>query len=169
MDAEPGARRRGKSIVVSLETFDGGKTWKSTTHSSYGIPAEMKLTDNAFAMVLLEYKGNYSVPSDLVKVRFAVKAVASVFSEQDRAVTDFQMLPNGETFLAAVATPGNSNQVPIPGKLRMMRSKNLKVWVEMDADYRAVAQRVVISAADPQHIWVATDTGMILNLVETKN
>ncbi len=105
LDAEPGVPRRGKSIVVSLETFDGGKTWKSTTHSSYGIPSEMKLTDNAFAMVLLEYKETYSVPSDLVRVKFAVKAVASVFSEQDRAVTDFQMLPNGETFLAAVATP----------------------------------------------------------------
>jgi hypothetical protein len=169
MDAEPGMRRRGKSIVVSLETFDGGRTWKSTTHSSYGIPSEMKLTADAFAMVLLEYTQTYNVPSDLVKVKFAVKAAASVFSEHDRAVTDFQMLPNGEAFLAAVATPGNSNQVPVPGKLKILRSKNLKLWIEMDADYRAIAQRAVISAADAHHIWVATDTGMILNLVETKN
>jgi Photosynthesis system II assembly factor YCF48 len=169
MDPEQSARTHRKSIIVGLETFDAGKTWKPTTHTAAGTPAQLKLADDGVALVLLEYKDAYSVPSSLVTVKFAVKAAASVFTEPDRAVTDFLTLPNGEAFLAAVATPGNSNQVPIPGKLKILRSKNLKVWIEMDADYRAVAQRAVIAAADARHIWVATDTGMILNLVETQN
>jgi len=40
------------------------------------------------------------------------------------------------------------------------------VWREMDVDYRAVAQAAVVAAVDVHHIWVATDTGAILGLVE---
>jgi hypothetical protein len=71
--------------------------------------------------------------------------------------------------LAAVEPPGKSNQVPIPGKLKILKSSNLKVWLEMDVDYRAVGQRAILAAPDDRHIWVATDTGMILNLVDTGN
>jgi len=38
----------------------------------------------------------------------------------------------------------------------------LENWTEMSVDYRAVARRAMISGPDPQHVWVATDTGMIL-------
>jgi hypothetical protein len=170
MDPLQGAHRRErKSIVLGLETYDGGKNWKPISASAYGSLAEMKLVKDGFLLALFQYKESYTVPTDLVRVKFGLKPGGSVFSERDRAVTDFLMLPGGDTVVAAVATPGNSNQVPIPGKLKMLRSKNLKVWVEMDADYRAVAQRAVLAAADAHHIWVATDTGMILNLVETEN
>jgi hypothetical protein len=170
IDPQQGARRRErKSIVVGIETFDGGKSWKSSTAGAYGSLAEMKLLSTGAALVLFQYKDTYLVPSDLLKVRVGLKSPESVFSEHDRAVTDFLLLPAGDTFVASVATPGNSNQVPIPGKLKILRSKNLKVWVEMDADYRAVAQRAVLAAVDAHHVWVATDTGMILNLVETGN
>ena len=32
-------------------------------------------------------------------------------------------------------------------------------------DYRAVAHSVIIAGPDEQHLWIATDTGMILKLV----
>jgi len=170
IDPQQGARRRErKSIVVGIETFDGGKSWKSNTATAYGSLAEMRLLSNGAALVLFQYKDTYTVPSDLLKVKVGLKSPESVFSEHDRAVTDFLLLPAGDTFVASVVPPGNSNQVPIPGKLKILRSKNLKVWVEMDADYRAVAQRAVLAAVDAHHVWAATDTGMILNLVETGN
>jgi len=74
------------------------------------------------------------------------------------------VLPDGGALIASVEPPGNSNQVPIPGKLKILRSKNLTLWEEMDVDYRADAQRAIIAAPDAQHAWVATDTGMILAL-----
>jgi hypothetical protein len=170
IDPQQGARwRERKSIVVGIETFDGGKSWKSNTATAYGSLAEMKLLSTGAALVLFQYKDTHAVPSDVLKVKVGLKSPESVFSEHDRAVTDFLLLPAGDTFVAAVVPPGNSNQVPIPGKLKILRSKNLKVWVEMDADYRAVAQRAVLAAVDAHHVWVATDTGMILNLVETGN
>jgi hypothetical protein len=170
LDPQQGAwRRERKSIVVGLETSDGGKAWKSTTATTYGSLAEMKLLSNGTALVLFQYKESYRVPSDVLRVKVGLKSPESVFSEHDRAVTDLLVLPAGDTFIASVATPGPSNQVPIPGKLKILRSNNLKLWIEMDADYRAVAQRAILAAADAHHIWVATDTGMILNLAETEN
>jgi hypothetical protein len=38
----------------------------------------------------------------------------------------------------------------------------------MEVDYRAVAQHAVLSGPDAHHLWVATDTGMILGLIDTK-
>ena len=40
------------------------------------------------------------------------------------------------------------------------------VWQEMEVDYRAVAQVATIAVADAHHIWVVTDTGAILGLME---
>jgi hypothetical protein len=34
----------------------------------------------------------------------------------------------------------------------------------MQVDYRAVARRVILATAGPDHVWAATDTGMILKL-----
>ena len=91
----------------------------------------------------------------------------TIFEERNRAVTDVALLADDSAILAAVEPSGNSNQVPIPGKLKMLRSGDLKTWQEMEVDYRVVAQRAVLAAADERHIWVATDTGMILKLEDT--
>ena len=58
------------------------------------------------------------------------------------------------------------SEVPIPSKLRMMSSKGLETWLPESADYRAVAMRPTLAAADAHNVWVATDTGMILKRVE---
>ncbi len=89
-----------------------------------------------------------------------------IFGERDRAVTDVALIDDGGAIVVAVEPPGNSPQVPIPGKLKILESRDLKVWQEMDVDYRAVAQTAVLAVADAHHIWVATDTGAILGLVE---
>jgi hypothetical protein len=47
-----------------------------------------------------------------------------------------------------------------------LKSANLKVWQEMNVDYRAIGQRAIIAAPDQTHMWVATDTGAILSLSE---
>jgi hypothetical protein len=37
-------------------------------------------------------------------------------------------------------------------------------WTEMAVDYRAVARRALLSGADEENLWLATDNGMILQL-----
>jgi hypothetical protein len=69
-------------------------------------------------------------------------------------------------FLAAVEPPGRLNTVPIPGKVKMLKSVDLVDWKEMEVDYRATATTLVLAGPDPDHLWLATDTGMILHLVK---
>ena len=104
----------------------------------------------------------FSLPSSVYKTRLRQQGTRTIFQERDRAVTDVALLPDGSAILAGTSN-GSSNQVPIPGKVKMYESADLKVWREMDIDYRAVAQRAILAAVDAQHVWVATDTGMILS------
>ena len=55
---------------------------------------------------------------------------------------------------------------PIPGKLKVLTSDDLTNWTEMMVDYRAVAHAALITGPDDKHVWIATDTGMILKLVQ---
>ncbi len=159
-------RRERESPTLLLETPDAGKSWHASTASFLGSIAKLRYTGDGFAIALVEYRDYYTLPSALVKMKVGGRGSQVIFGERDRAVTDFILLPGGAALIASVEPPGNSNQVPIPGKLRMLRSSNLKVWTEMDADYRAAAQRAIVSAPDAQHAWVATDTGMILALTD---
>lgn len=161
-------RREQQSTVAILETLDGGKTWQSHTATVLGNLSQVRLAKEGFAVTLFEYRDYYTLPSSLY-FKLGASGTQTIFSERDRAVTDVALLPNGSGILAAIEPPGSSNQVPVPGKLKMLKSKNLKVWEEMEVDYRAVAQRAVLAAVDGRHVWVATDTGMILNLTDSEN
>jgi hypothetical protein len=49
--------------------------------------------------------------------------------------------------------------------VKILSSTNLKDWTEMDVDYKAIARSLIIAGPDAEHLWVATDTGMILHLL----
>jgi hypothetical protein len=155
--------RERPSTLVVLETKDGGANWESFTSTAYGQMSQLVMAKEGFALALFEYHNYYTLPSRVYKAKFGT-SMDVIFAERDRAVTDVALLPDGGALIAAVEPPGSSNQVPIPGKLKMLRSTNLKVWEEMDVDYHAVAQRATIAAPDAEHLWVSTDTGMILTL-----
>jgi len=157
------SRREHERPTFLLETFDGGKNWSVSTSSILGNITRLRFSKQDFVVALVEYHDFYSLPSTVSKVKLGGRGSQVIFGEPDRAVTDVALIGDGG-LIAAIEPPGKSNQVPIPGKLKMLKSSNLKVWEEMDVDYRAVAQRAVLAAADAQHAWVATDTGMILAL-----
>ena len=157
-------RREHETKVAILETFDGGKKWTASTLPIVGTLSQLKFANDGSAIMLVEYMNYFSLPSSVYKTRLRQQGTRTIFEERDRAVTDVALLSDGSAILASIEPPGASNQVPIPGKVKMYESADLKVWREMDIDYRAVAQRAMLAAIDAQHIWVATDTGMILGL-----
>jgi hypothetical protein len=157
-------RREHETKVAILETFDGGKKWAASTLSIVGTLSHLTFAQDGSAIMLVEYTNYFSLPSSVYKTRLRQAGAQTIFEERDRAVTDVALLPDGSAILASIEPPGASNQVPIPGKVKMYESADLKVWREMDIDYRAVAQRAMLAAIDARHIWVATDTGMILGL-----
>jgi len=162
-------RREHETKIAILETFDGGKKWAASTLPIVGTLSQLKFANDGSAIMLVEYMNYFSLPSSVYKTRLRQQGTQTIFEERDRAVTDVSLLPDGSAILASIEPPGASNQVPIPGKVKMYESADLKVWREMDIDYRAVAQRAMLAAIDLQHIWLATDTGMILSLADAAN
>jgi hypothetical protein len=158
-------RERSKTAIV-IETLDGGKTWNSNTTSIVGSPVKLQLHPGKYAILLVQYQNYYDVPSSIVRIDLGGKTPRTLLGEHDRAITDVTVFADGTGMVAAIEPPGNSNQVPIPGKLHVLRSEALKLWTEMDVDYKAIAQRAILAAPDHQHAWIATDTGMILSLVD---
>ena len=53
----------------------------------------------------------------------------------------------------------------VPGRVKVLKSRDFSIWTDVEVDYRAVANRTTLAAAGDHDIWLATDNGMILKLV----
>jgi hypothetical protein len=74
-------------------------------------------------------------------------------------------MTDGSAYAAGFQPSGLIAYSPVPEPVKILHSNNLTTWTDMPVDYRAVARRVILAAVDATHVWVATDTGMILKLV----
>jgi hypothetical protein len=124
------------------------------------------LDQKSEALAVVEYFGKSKFPTELFKLDLDGLKTQPVFRQTDRVARDAVVLPDGEVLVAAIERLGELSEVPIPSKLKMMHSTDLETWLPESADYRAVAMRPMLAAADAHNIWVATDTGMILKRVE---
>jgi hypothetical protein len=161
----------GRHAII-LETRDGGKKWTTSSIALEADLGRLRISKEGLVLVLVVYTNAHArLASAVFQVPLGQSQPRLIFGERHRAATDVALLDYGGGVLVAVEPPGNAPQVPIPGKLKILESHNLTpgedaLWQEMDVDYRAVAQVAVVAVADTHHIWVATDTGAILGLVE---
>jgi len=162
--ADPAAvRRELPATALMLQTRDGGKTWSQTKASIFGHITRIQASRDGKALMLVEFLGRFPYPSEVYLLSPKGESVSGrVFRRADRAVTDLA-LAGGAVWLAAVEPPGQMLRAPVPGKLKLLRSNDMKSWTELDVDYRAVAQRPVC-AWGAGRLWVATDTGMLLSV-----
>jgi photosystem II stability/assembly factor-like uncharacterized protein len=166
-NATPAAGESLKGKLTILETVDGGKKWISGNIPLDGELAQLRMSSKGFVVSLILYSDpKRPVGSAVFQTPLGSADGRLIFAERNRVATDVALLSGGGGVLAAIEPPGNSTRTPIPGRLKMLESEDLKVWLEMNVDYRAVAQRAVIAAPDAHNIWVATDTGAILKLVQ---
>ena len=165
LDPEKAAHRpEWPSVSISLETHDGGKTWKSSTASVFGRVTRIRLSPRGTGMALVEFSDAFQYPSEVYAMNLATGKNTRSFREKNMAVTDIALPASGPAYLAAIEVPGELRNLPIPGKLKIMATLDFKTWSSMPVDYRAVGGRAILSAPDPQNIWVALDSGMILRL-----
>jgi photosystem II stability/assembly factor-like uncharacterized protein len=157
-------RREWPAVNILLETRDGGKRWNSSTMSLFGRITRVVLTPEGTGLGLIEFFHFFEWPSEVFRLDWHSGKSERVFRKKNRAVTDIAITPAGAAYLSGYEPSGTLHRAPVPGKLKILRSRDLKQWEDMDVDYRAVAGRAVLSAIDDNHIWVATDTGMILRL-----
>ena len=157
-------RKQQQNLTLVLQTMDGGATWVSSSAPLLGLVMGLRMS-GAVGMSLFGYSESFDWPSEVYKIDLDTGKSTRAFRESDRRVTDIALFP-GRAFLAAVEPTGKLNSLPIPGKVRMLSSTDLGQWQETDVDYRAIAGSIVLAGPDAEHMWAATDTGMILRLVK---
>lgn len=171
MEPERAARRQElPNLVILLQTIDGGKTWQKSEASIFGQVTRISIPPQGAALGLVEYKDAFEFPSEVYRIESHSNGKSkSSFKAKDRAITDVRTFAGGgRAFIAGYETEGTIYRSPIPGKLKVLTSEDLDNWTEMPVDYRAVAHRAMIAGPDDKHVWIATDTGMILKLMNAQ-
>ena len=165
MEPERAARRREvPTLSILLDTRDGGRTWTPSVTSMFGRITRIKLAPDGRGLGLVEFAESFQWPTEVFRLDWRTGSSQRVFRRADRAVTDMALAPGGVAYLVAIEPQGGKLRLPIPGKLKVLRSSDLLSWEEMEVDYRAFARRAVLAAGVAERPWVATDTGMLLEL-----
>jgi hypothetical protein len=157
-------RKEVPTLTLLLQTLDGGTTWKSSTAPLFGTVIAARLAGDD-GVAVFSFAEGFEFPSDVYHLDMIKGGTKRVFAEKDRRVTDCAVFAGQKGFLAAVEPPGKLNSLPVPGKVKILKSENLSDWTEMDVDYKAVARSLVLAGPDPEHQWAGTDTGYILHLI----
>jgi len=159
-------RQQVPRYSVLLETNDAGKTWFKSEASIFGQATRMSMTTQGSALGLIEFSDEFDYPSEVYSINLHGGASTRSYRSKDVAITDVRLF-NGTNhgIIAGYETSGRIHRSPIPGKLKVLTSEDRESWTEMEVDYRAVAHQAMIAGPDPDHVWIATDTGSILKLV----
>lgn len=166
MDPESAEKRRQwPAFTIVLQTDDGGRTWMHSTTSMFGRITRLRSAPGGRGLALVEFHDTFEWPSEVFRIDLRMDKTQRVYREKNRAVTDAALTGNF-AYLAAIEPPGKLRQTPVPGRLVMVRSEDLSQWSEMEVDYRAYGRRAMLAVGGEKDVWVATDTGMILRLVD---
>jgi hypothetical protein len=155
------SRRETPHLSYQLLTRDGGKTWKSGSASLLGQITRVRFGPSGPGLGLIEYGDSFRVPSEVYKLDRNTGKNQTVFRDKRYAITDVWLTTDGTAYLAGIELAGQVRSVS-PGKVKVFKSPDMTSWREMEVDYRAIAQRAMITGADDQNLWVGTDNGMIL-------
>ena len=156
-------RRETPHLSYTLGTTDGGKTWKSSAASLFGNVTRVRLGPQGGGVGLIQYADSFRYPSEVYQIDWKSGKSATVYHDKQFAISDLWMIADGTVYLGGTVANGELRSV-IPGRVQVLKSRDLKTWTEQEVDYRAVARQVVFSGADPDNLWMATDSGMILKL-----
>lgn len=156
--------RQIPTMTLQLATNDGGATWKPSAAPLLGEITELKMRGRE-GLALFTFNNQFEVPSEVYHLAAANGENLSAFRAKDRRVTDIELF-EGHAFLAAVEPPRLAKEAAgLPGKAHVLESTDLSTWTEIPVDYRASGSRLMLSGPDPQHIFLATDNGMILRFI----
>jgi len=163
MEPERATRRRpAPTLTILLKTSDGGATWKSDTAPLLGNVSRVCLA-GTLGISVHSYGMSFDVPSEVYRMDEKEGTSVTVYKDKTR-IMDCALFRGPVAFIAGVEPPGKLNTIPIPGKIHVLTTTNWTDWTDMNVDYKANARTVMLAGTDAQHLWLATDTGMILHL-----
>lgn len=162
LDPEEAARRRDvPHLSYSLETKDGGATWSAKSASLFGEVTRIRYGPHGIGLGLIEYSPSFRYAAEVYRVDAKTGKSQSVYRDKRFAITDIWMAHDGAAYLGGTQVLGQVRNMA-PGKVQVLRTRDFLTWDEMPVDYKAVANRVTLAVVDDDHMWLATDGGMIL-------
>jgi photosystem II stability/assembly factor-like uncharacterized protein len=166
MDPERASRRRQvPTSTVVLQTKDGGRSWEQSTVSMFGRLVRLRMKPDGSGLALVRFQHEFDYPSELYRINLQENETFRTYRDKKRSITDVVLAGRDTAYIAGFEPTGTLLDSTIPGRLVVLRSRDLENWEEMEVDYRALARRPVLAAPTPQDVWLGTDTGMILRLV----
>jgi hypothetical protein len=157
------SRRETPHLSYTLVTRDGGQTWRSTSMSLFGQVTRARFSASGPGLGLIEHGDSANYPSEVYKLDWRTGKNQTVFRDKRYFITDIWLTRDGTSYLAGIEMAGRVRSIA-PGNVKVFKSGDMISWTEMAVDYRAVARRALLSGADEQNLWLATDNGMILQL-----
>jgi photosystem II stability/assembly factor-like uncharacterized protein len=163
---DPELRRQEPRLMITMETSDGGESWRHLTVSMFGYISRVQLGTDGRGLGLIQFDGTFPWPAEVHRLNLHTGASERAFAEKGFAITDIALVPGGAGYAAGYEAPGLTAWSPLPGRVRVLQSSDLRQWRELEVDYRAVAKRAVFAQTADGKLWLACDTGMILRLEE---
>ncbi len=166
LDPEAASKEREwPHLSATLETRDGGKTWMPQTAPIFGRMKRLRFVpEGIYGISILQYEYAFTVPSEAYLFNWKTGKSESIYRAPERHIEDAGFLSPSAGLLAVIERPGKMMQSPLAGKLKILKATNLRSWIEMPVDYRAIGNRAVLAVVNERNAWVALDTGMILKL-----
>jgi len=164
MDPEDAlSRRETPHLSYTLVTRDGGQNWRAASMSLFGQVTRARFSADGPGLGLIEHEDSAAYPSEVYKLDWRTGKNQTVFRDKRYFITDVWLTRGGTCYLAGVEIAGQMHSIA-PGNVKVFKSDDMSTWTEMAVDYRAVARRAILSGADEENLWLATDNGMILKL-----
>ncbi len=159
------SQRETPHLGITLQTVDGGKTWKTSTVSMFGQFTRVRFSpvEMGFGLALIEHLPSFQYPSEVALLEWRTGANRVLYRDKDVFVTDVWVSAAGTSYLAGLALSSRLYTV-VPQKVKVLKSDDLKTWTPIDVDYRAIANRVFLAGAGRDGLWLATNNGAILKL-----
>ncbi|MGA3095409.1 MAG: hypothetical protein ABSF25_03055 [Bryobacteraceae bacterium] len=155
-------RRETPHMTLTLETHDGGETWKSTSASAFGEITRVRFGAPGYGLGIVTHSASFEYPSEVYRIPWPNGKAEPAYRDKDFCATDAWLGPDGTAYLAGTVA-FSKLRAYVPQKVKVLKTRNFTDWTPMPVDYRAVAKRVTLAGAGGD-LWLATDNGMILKL-----
>jgi photosystem II stability/assembly factor-like uncharacterized protein len=146
---------------LTLETRDGGVTWKHSSISLFGRISRVRYTPDGRGLSLVEFHDAFEFPSEVFAIDLKTGRSERVYRDKQRAITDIALATSGMGMLAAVDVPPDPAKDD-QGQVHLLASEDLRTWKEELLPEALRARRVWVGGFRPDSLWAATDTGVIL-------
>jgi hypothetical protein len=150
-------------LSLTLQTRDGGKTWKSESSTIMGEITRSRFSQGRLGMGLIEHGQSFQYPSEVFSIEWPSGGNRVVYRDERFFVSDVWIAPGGSYYLAGIELASKLRDI-VPQKVKVLVSKDLSTWTPVPTDYRATANRVYLGGSGDDALWLATNTGMILRL-----